>query len=180
MQVAYVKLFRLHVDDMDTLGRGLVSLKNLTNLAITKSDLDVIKFNRLLPYLTKCQGLQQIDFSFCKLRSSGANSVANFLKTAKQLKVTNLRGNKIDSDGVETLAMVMLWRRNNSYSAIELNLSTYYLRVQTIFHALAGGVITQDIFTSDINNLGYFYRGRYKYLRVVISVYTGVLSILFK
>lgn len=133
---------------MDSLGRGLVLLKNLTSLAITKSDLNVIKFNRLLPYLTKCQGLQQIDFSFCNLRSSGANSVANFVKTAKHLKLVNLRGNKIDSDGVETLAMVALWRRNNSYSAIELNLSTYYICVQIIFHTLAEGV----------SNLEYFYQ----------------------
>lgn len=129
---------------MDTLGRGLVLLKNLTSLAITKSDLNVIKFNRLLPYLTKCQGLQQIDFSFCKLRSSGANSVAHFVKTAKQLKLVNLRGNKIDSDGVETLALVTLWRRNNSYSAIELNLSTYSLRVHMFCAFALNPKITQN------------------------------------
>jgi len=120
------RTFRFHIDDMDTLGRGLMLLKNLTSLAITKSDLHVIKFNRLLPYLTECSGLQEIDFSFCKLQTPGGKSVAHYIKTAKNLKLVNLCGNKIGPSGVESLAFVTLWRRNNAYPAIALNLSTFF------------------------------------------------------
>lgn len=108
---------------MDRLGYGLVLSENLTSFAITKSDLDKTKFNRLLPYLEKCYSLEEVDFSFCKLHSLGAKSVAHYIKTAKKLKTVNLRGNNIESNGVESLAFVTLARQNNNLPAIELNLS---------------------------------------------------------
>jgi len=119
--------YRFNIDDMDTLGCGLVISKHLTSLAITKSDLNMPKFNRLLPYLMECHGLEEINFSFCKLSSLGGKSVAHFVKTAKMLKLVNLCGNNIGPDGVESLSFLMLWRRYNNYPAIELNLSTYIL-----------------------------------------------------
>lgn len=121
--------YRFHIDDMDTLGRGLVLSKNLTSLAITKSDLNIAKFNRLLPYLTECHGLEEINFSFCKLGCLGAKSVAHFVKTANVLKLVNLCHNNIGPDGVEALSFVMLWRRIHNYPAIELNLSTYIYKI---------------------------------------------------
>lgn len=117
--------YRFNINDMDTLGCGLVISEHLTSLAITKSELNMVKFNRLLPYLMECRGLEEINFSFCKLSSQGGKSVAHFIKTAKMLKLVNLCGNNIGPDGVESLSFVMLWRRNNNYPAIELNLSTY-------------------------------------------------------
>lgn len=117
--------YKFGVEDMDLLGRGLVFSKHLTSLTVTKSDLNVVKFNRLLPYLVECGAIEQLDFSFCKLRSLGAKSVAHYLKTAKSLKSVNLCGNGIGSDGVEALAFVMVMRRKNDYPAIKLNLSTY-------------------------------------------------------
>jgi len=117
--------YRFSIDDMDTLGCGLVILEHLTSLAITKSELNMAKFNRLLPYLMECFSLEEINFSFCNLNSLGGKSVAHFIKTAKMLKLVNLCGNNIGPDGVESLSFVMLWRRNNNYPAIELNLSTY-------------------------------------------------------
>lgn len=117
-------LYKINIDDMDTLGRGLSLSTKLTSLAITKSDINVIKFNRLLPYLAKCHNLENIDFSYCNLQSSGGKSVAYYVKTATNLKLVNLCSNNIGSDAVESLAFVSLWRRNNGYSAIELNLST--------------------------------------------------------
>lgn len=119
-------LYKIHIDDMDTLGRGLVLSTNLTSLAITKSDINAIKFNRLLPYLTKCRGLEEIDFSFCDLQSPGGKSVAHFVKTASRLRLVNLCCNNIGADAVESLAFVTLWRRNNDYPAIELNLSMHF------------------------------------------------------
>lgn len=125
------ELYRFNVDDMDTLGRGLVISKNLNSLAITKSDLNAVKFNRLLPYLTQCHCLEEINFSYCKLLSLGGKSVAHYIKMAKALKKIELCGNNIGSDAVESLAFVSVWRRNNGYPAIELNLSTcvhiYYI-----------------------------------------------------
>jgi len=117
--------YRFNIDDMDTLGRGLVKSEHLTSLAITKSELNMTKFNRLLPYLMECHGIEEINFSFCKLSSLGAKLVAHFVKTAKMLKLVNLCGNNIGPDGVESLSFVILWRRNNNYPAIELNLSKY-------------------------------------------------------
>lgn len=116
---------KLHIDDMDTLGSGLVSLKQLTNLTIAESDLSLAKFNRLLPYLMECQGLEEIHFPHCKLSSMGTKSVAHYVKKANMLKVVNLYDNDIGPDGAESLAFVTLWRRNNNYPPIELNLSTY-------------------------------------------------------
>jgi len=121
------KQYRFNIEDMDTLGCGLVISKHLTSLSITKSELNMPKFNRLLPYLMECHGLEEINFSFCKLSSLGGKSVAHYIKTAKMLKLVNLCGNNIGQDGVESLSFVMLWRRNNNYPSIELNLSTYLL-----------------------------------------------------
>lgn len=109
---------------MDVLGRGLMSAERLTRLAITRSDLTAVKFRRLLPYLDKCCGLEAIDFSHCRLNSSGAEFVARYAKTAKNLKSVNLRGNDIDADGVQSLAYASWRRRNSACPAIELNLST--------------------------------------------------------
>lgn len=127
------KQYRFNIEDMDTLGCGLVISEHLTSLSITKSELNMPKFNRLLPYLMKCHGLEEINFSFCKLSSLGGKSVAHFVKTAKMLKLVNLCGNNIGPDGVESLSFVMLWRRNNNYPAIELNLSTYLLNSFNFF-----------------------------------------------
>lgn len=124
--------YRFNIDDMDTLGRGLLISKHLTSLAITKSELNMAKFNRLLPYLMEYHGLEEINFSFCKLCSLGVKSVAHFIKTAKMLKLVNLCSNQIGPDGVESLSFVMLWRRNNNYPAIELNLSMYLQKEKII------------------------------------------------
>lgn len=118
---------KIHVKDMDSLGGGLVLLNHLTSLSVTKSDLNLTNLNRLLPYLTECYQLEVIDFSFSTLSCLGAKSVAYYMKTAKRLKSINLCDNNIGSDGVESLAFVMLWRRkeHNDYPPIELNLSKY-------------------------------------------------------
>lgn len=118
-------LYKFNVSDMDALGYGLVVSKHLTSLAITNSDLDSVKFSRLLPYLMKCHGLEELNLSFCKLHTSGGTSVAHYAKTAKRLRLLNVRGNDIGPDAVEILAIVALWRRNNDYPAMELNLSKY-------------------------------------------------------
>lgn len=114
---------RFNIEDMDTLGRGLVSSRYLTGLAVTKSDLDAIKFDRLSQYLAECRCLEHVDFSFCKLRSSGAESISLYAKTAKHLKLLNLRGNDIGPDGIKPLAVVMIKRRKTGLPAIELDLS---------------------------------------------------------
>ncbi|XP_015371489.1 PREDICTED: uncharacterized protein LOC107167101 [Diuraphis noxia] len=135
--------YRFNIDDMDTLGRGLVISEHLTSLAITKSELNMAKFNRLLPYLMECCSLEEINFSFCKLNSLGGKSVAHFIKTAKMLKLVNLCGNNIGADGVESLSFVMLWRRNNDYPAIELNLNMNNISdigAKYLASALASGV----------------------------------------
>ncbi|XP_022173698.1 uncharacterized protein LOC111036106 [Myzus persicae] len=135
--------YRFHIYDMDTLGRGLVKSVHLTSLTITKSELNMTKFNRLLPYLMECYGLEEINFSFCKLSSLGAKSVAHFLKTAKMLKLVNLCGNNIGPEGVESLSFVMLWRRKNNYPAIELNLNMNNINdigAKYLASALASGV----------------------------------------
>ncbi|XP_060875831.1 dynein regulatory complex subunit 5-like [Metopolophium dirhodum] len=135
--------YMFNIDDMDTLGCGLVISEHLTSLAITKSELNMPKFNRLLPYLMECHGLEEINFSFCKLSSLGGKSVAHFVKTAKMLKLVNLCGNNIGPDGVESLSFVMLWRRNNNYPAIELNLNMNNISdigAKYLASALASGV----------------------------------------
>lgn len=108
---------------MDVLGRGLVSAERLAALAITRSDLTAAKFRRLLLYLEQCRGLEAIDFSHCRLKSSGARAVARYAETAEKLKSVNLCGNDVGPDGVRSLAYA-LRRRNGACPAIELNLST--------------------------------------------------------
>ncbi|XP_060835278.1 uncharacterized protein LOC132918176 [Rhopalosiphum padi] len=135
--------YKFSIDDMDTLGHSLLISEHLTSLAITKSELNMVKFNRLLPYLMECRGLEEINFSFCKLCCLGGKSVAHFVKTAKMLKMVNLCGNQIGPDGVESLSFVMLWRRNNNYPAIDLNLSMNNISdigAKYLASALASGV----------------------------------------
>lgn len=128
-------LYKFNISDMDALGYGLTISEHLTSLAITNSDLTLIKFNRLSPYLTKCLCLEELNLSFCNLESSGGTSVAHYVKTAKHLRLLNLRGNNIGPDTVEILAIVALWRRNKDYPAMELNLSKY-IRVYYIYYYL--------------------------------------------
>ncbi|VVC45608.1 Leucine-rich repeat,Leucine-rich repeat domain, L domain-like [Cinara cedri] len=124
MDVGYTTdLYKFNIEDMDTLGRGLESSRYITNLAVTNSDLDSTKLSRLSPYLVECRCLEEIDFSYCKLRSMGAKSIALYAKTAQKLKLLNLRGNDIGPEGVELLAAVMIKRRKTSCPAIELNLN---------------------------------------------------------
>lgn len=115
--------YKFNIEDMDTLGRGLVSSRYLTSLAVTKSDMDAIKFGRLSQYLAECRCLEDVDFSFCGLRSPGAESISLYAKTAKHLKLLNLRGNGIGPDGVKPLVVVLMKRRKTGLPAIELNLS---------------------------------------------------------
>ncbi|XP_025208048.1 uncharacterized protein LOC112603603 [Melanaphis sacchari] len=137
------KQYRFNINDMDTLGHGLVISEHLSSLTITKSAFNMEKFNRLLPYMMECHRLEEINFSFCKLCSLGGKSVANFVKTAKMLKLVNLCGNHIGPDGVESLSFVMLWRRNHNYPAIELNLNMNNIKdigAKYLASALASGV----------------------------------------
>ncbi|XP_050424584.1 dynein regulatory complex subunit 5-like [Adelges cooleyi] len=114
--------YKFNIEDMDVLGRGLITMNYLTSLAIVKSDLDVVKFNRLSLYLVNCPGLERADFSYCKMDSSATKSVANYAKVANNLRSINLFCNDISPDGVEALAYVALWRRRNNMIALGLNL----------------------------------------------------------
>lgn len=115
----------MSINDVDALGRTLVTANRLTSLTVTKSSLNAVLFDRLQSYLIKCPRLEQLELSFCELDSLGAKLVARYANVTGELRSIDLRGNHIGPDGAEALAYVAMTRRQNSFSPIRLNLGKY-------------------------------------------------------
>lgn len=92
-------MFQVSVKDLENLGNAILYLPHLQVLRIYKSWLECDHIKALMKKLIFNISLIELDLSHCRIGNKGAKCIGMMLNIHENLKILNLKNNRITEDG---------------------------------------------------------------------------------
>ncbi|XP_076180898.1 dynein regulatory complex subunit 5 isoform X2 [Ptiloglossa arizonensis] len=115
--------FEFSIEDCTRLGEGIKACPCLKKFTLSRSNLNQPRVAALLQGVVENHGIEEIDFSHCKLADKGAHAVGEFLSLHKRLKVLHLVNNDIGPDGVAGVIYGLLKSEGSILKHLNLRLN---------------------------------------------------------